>query len=880
MTKPTARFLTLNLRMKSLTIFAQLATAAAAFVLLSAPVHAATIVTQPGVTVTFDTVPDVADWSTSTVAGASGTVTTAAGLDSTVAGLTADSINSPLGDNGVSPPAFNALAQYDSVALNVQTRPTGVTMTPLMATLQNGAGGTITKLAIDYDLGANAPAAEEVPGHRVYFSLDGATWNVIDALSGVGTPGHLSATADFSAIGTWEVNAPFYLLWADDNASPSPDTGFTLDNVHLVPTVQIIVVGRNLIYNRTHTVGGAPNGQLSTSAGNYWLDGATPTAFAATDVANFSQNGNTTIDVLADITTGGVVVSNTTGTYTIGGAGKIQGPFTKSAASTVIFTSANSFSRSTITGGTVETRAGALGSGTVSISNGSIWKVTTAAQTQLGLLDIGTGGATIQTDADLTASGVNGTGLLTKTGTATLSLTGGGGGTGGINLVAGKLSAASDGALGGNTQSITLNGNTLEFTNAADVVFSDGTKTRTLFVGATPATISVTAPGAANPGLVGVTIGNTDTITGSGTITKIGAGALRMRADEGTLTSNWVVNDGTLESGQFTTPLGSGAVTVNTGGRFAGQNFAVPSNVTLAGGELGTRSGDVTDFTGAINVTANSTVGLRSYTTTANGQDITISGVLSGNGGLTVNGDPAGTPNNAKALILSNTANTYTGSITVAAEQGLIVDGSLGATSNVSVNGSMGGKGNIGALVVNAGGTLAPGLSADLTILTQPNPILDGLGILSTKGNVTLAATAILKLNLEHGTGAVPVAGTDYDQLAVGTGVGAVSTGTVTLGGSDLVLAIGSTGTFPTDRFFIIINDGVDPISDTFNNLPDKSFFAATSGQGFQISYNANSTTGLFTGGNDVALLAIPEPGIAGLLLLGSTPFLRRGRRS
>jgi hypothetical protein len=40
----------------------------------------------------------------------------------------------------------------------------------------------------------------------------------------------------------------------------------------------------------------------------------------------------------------------------------------------------------------VETRAGALGSGQVSISNGAIWKVTTTAQNQNGSLSIGTGG--------------------------------------------------------------------------------------------------------------------------------------------------------------------------------------------------------------------------------------------------------------------------------------------------------------------------------------------------------------------------------------------------------------------------------------------------------------------------------------------------------
>jgi len=280
-----------------------------------------------------------------------------------VATITAAQVNGPLvPSTTVGGSGLNPQARYNSSDLYVSTRPTTVALTPLMATLENGAGGRITSLAIDYDLGAYAVQPEEpgLDGHIVYYSLDGFAWNKIDALSGVGTPGKLTANVPVT---NWEEGSPLYLLWVDDNG-PASDGGFTLDNVHLVPTVEKIVIGRNLVYNLNHTVGGAPNGSLSTT-GNYFLEGANPTAFATTDVVNFSQNGSATIDVPADVTTGGVVVSNTTGTYTIGGAGKIKGPFTKSNAGNVVFTSVNDFSKSTITGGTVETRAGALGGGSV-----------------------------------------------------------------------------------------------------------------------------------------------------------------------------------------------------------------------------------------------------------------------------------------------------------------------------------------------------------------------------------------------------------------------------------------------------------------------------------------------------------------------------------
>jgi hypothetical protein len=258
--------------------------------------QAAAIIGEQGITFDFAVMPDASEWSTTTIAGAAPDIIDVGGMDARVATITAGQVNGPLvpsttvGGSGV-----NAQARYNSFELYVSTRPTTVALTPLMATLENGASGRITSLAIDYDFGAYAPLAEEVglDGHLVYFSLDGSTWTKIDALSGVGTPGKLSASVN---VGSWEQGANLYLLWADDNGPSSPDTGFTLDNVHLVPTVEPVVVGRNLIYNRSHTAGGAPNGQIAAT-GNYFLEGATPTAFATTDVVNFSQDGSAVINV-------------------------------------------------------------------------------------------------------------------------------------------------------------------------------------------------------------------------------------------------------------------------------------------------------------------------------------------------------------------------------------------------------------------------------------------------------------------------------------------------------------------------------------------------------------------------------------------------------
>jgi hypothetical protein len=254
-----------------------------------------------------------------------------------------------------------------------------------------------------------------------------------------------------------------------------------------------------------------------------------------------------------------------------------------------------------------------------------------------------------------------------------------------------------------------------------------------------------------------------------------------MRADHPALTSNWIVNAGTLESGAFATPLGSGTVTVNPGGRFASQNTIVASNVTLAGGDLATRSGDAADFSGTVNVTASSTVTMRSYTTVANAQNITISGVLSGTGNLTLNGNIVADPTMAKALILTNPDNTYAGSLLVSVGQTLQLDGSLTSTAiQASVAGTLSGRGTLaGRVTVDALGAIAPGPVA-----------VPGAAVLSVGRDVLMSPSSILSLELAHGFDVTPVAGTDYDQLKIGTGTGASSTGTVTLDGAELRLTL------------------------------------------------------------------------------------------
>jgi hypothetical protein len=132
--------------------------------------------------------------------------------------------------------------------------------------------------------------------------------------------------------------------------------------------------------------------------------------------------------------------------------------------------------------------------------------------------------------------------------------------------------------------------------------------------------------------------------------------------------------------------------------------------------------------------------------------------------------------------------------------------------------GTLEGAGTFGANSIT-GGLLSPGLS--------------GPGLMAFNSGLNLGAGATLQIS---GTGTVP--GSQYDQLSV---TGAVSLASATLQVTSLpAVAPGTT-------FVLILNDGADAVSGTFNGLPDNSVLNV-SGQPFRIRYSGGS-------GNDVTLV-------------------------
>ena len=564
---------------------------------------------------------------------------------------------------------------------------------------------------------------------------------------------------------------------------------------------------------------------------------------------------------------------------------------------------ANAFATRAISGGNVETRAnGALGTtGTLTLSGGALLKTTTVAQTLGGQISTGTGGATVQTDTDLGATGLDGAGALTKTGSGTLTLTGATGtASGGLLLQAGKVRAATDAVLGGNTQSFTLDGGTLEFTNTALVTLIDATKTRTICVGAGGGTISVTDP----TQNLGVLIGLADRLSGAAgtTLTKTGAGTLRISAAQSTMNGNWIVSGGALEA-SVAGSLGSGSVTLNPTGIvvvLGSPALTNPNAIILAGGALGTRSGDLAVYGGTVNVTASSNVNLRSNTTPTNSQSIAISGKVSGSASLTLNGNSTGGNGGGngggKFLALTNTTNDYSGTFNVLDAQILrsapATTGSTLGTGSVNLTGGTLQVRDDGA---GSGGTIAYGNS--VTVGTGGGTVdVDRTGATNTGNTVALGTLSIgaqiltttgansygISFNATTLTGAATLNATTATTLGAVSGIGFSLTKT---GAGQLILAgTQNYATLNANGGVTNLNSALGTGSSTINASATVNINASQTLAALNIADGVEVTFGdglAFVGGAEKfgAPALVPEPGSMGLLLVGALGFLSRGRR-
>jgi fibronectin-binding autotransporter adhesin len=769
---------------------------AALMAMTSTSSHAVISIGNTPLTLTFDAAPGVGDWSTITtgIAGGGLTFVDVASLEIGVAALTEAGISNPLPTSGTNPPSTNAAGRYNTALQALQTRPTGNAAAVLLGRLQNANGVGISDLSVSYSLSRfNNAVVEQIDGLRAFFSITGAanSWTSLPLLSG-GVAGSL--TQSFATSG-WGAGGNAYILFVDDNADPGTDDGFTIDNLSFTPT--LLPPPTSLVWNLAHSVGGAPDGNLEVSAAQYWTKSG-PQGYADGEVIEFSQNPATValINVPASVAPASVKITHTSGGYTVGGTGQITtGLLTKSGAGTVTFTSQNAFGNVSLEGGTVATQ------NALSLGNATI---TLVAPT------------TLQTDADLTVSGLAGNSSITKTGAGVLTLSQASSGTTSVTVNDGSLRVLTGAGLIGVTAN--LDAKTLGFGHAAgDQTVGAGALVN---IGAGGLTVGVETAGA------GVIIGAANTLSGSATITKTGPGQLRLRANQNTFTGNWIVNDGVLEYGgdpaTVTNPIGTGTVTVNPQGLFSTQNRAVASttSVILAGGAIASRTGDLGDFQSPISVTAPSRLATLSASTPADSRGFLVSGLISGSSPLTVVGPApavgtgliidsrpvAAFGNTAPGAIIGNVGNTFSGGFIVTARQVLTAQPGAGTGNPLGT----------GAISLNSGtlrirdngtgnnGTLAYGQNIDISTAAAPNAVssvidvdrqLTGaLGVVAGgtfSGNTAAFGTLGITGGSTLTTTGANGYGARFDGAATTTGTGAV---TFDIQTAPLSLAGGLTG--------------------------------------------------------------------------------------
>jgi len=258
---------------------------------------------------TFDTTPVVGEFATVSIAGAAGTLNTEAELDTAVGALTQAGVATVLGTSATEPPSTSALWRRHTLRNSIFSKPTGNNATVLKATLQNGSAIAKSGVRVSYDLAVDGANPEQIPGHRVYYSLDG----LANSWQPVGTFGTVGAVTFDVNVGSWTPSSTLYLLWADDNANPGTDAAFLIDNVRfelfnnndpisivlLTPTNGAQVVQSGNLNVTTRAIGPVARVEFLIDGALYLNDTAAPFGGAFPAVLPTFTVGNHTIQAIA-----------------------------------------------------------------------------------------------------------------------------------------------------------------------------------------------------------------------------------------------------------------------------------------------------------------------------------------------------------------------------------------------------------------------------------------------------------------------------------------------------------------------------------------------------------------------------------------------------
>jgi autotransporter-associated beta strand protein len=355
---------------------------------------------------------------------------------------------------------------------------------------------------------------------------------------------------------------------------------------------------------------------------------------------------------------------------------------------------------------------------------------------------------------------ISGAGSVMKSGTGTLTLSSNNTYAGGTTVSAGTVTLASTGAVQNST--VTVNAaNGLAFASAGTYNLGALAGSANVVLNNTAGTSGITLSTGAN----GATTTFSGVLSGSGSLIKVGAGALTLSASN-TYSGGTTVSGGTLQLGDGASQNGYLAGNVTDSGSIC---VADPSPQTLA--SIISGSGSLTKSgTGTLTLTASNTysggtlqlgdgVSQNGYIvgniadsaalTFANPLAQTFAGVISGGGSLTKSG--AGT-------LTFSSNNTYSGGTTVSA--GAITLASTGAVQDSTVTANtVNGLAFAGAGTYNLGALAGSGSlvlnntagSSGITLSTGANGATTAFsGVLSGSGSLIKAGTGRLSLSASN----------------------------------------------------------------------------------------------------------------------------------